>query len=79
MSARSLTVAGGVPETLWIDPSSGLPLRLEYIDGDGPSFVDYSDWRDVKGRKIAFRNTLTDGDRRFDTVQQMTVVLNQLG
>jgi predicted aspartyl protease len=65
---------GGEPETLWIDPGSGLPLRLEYLDGDGPSYVDYADWRDVKGRKIAFRNTLTDGDHRFDTVQQTTSV-----
>jgi len=65
---------GGEPETLWIDPESGLPLRLEYLDGDGPSYVDYADWHDVKGRKIAFRNTLTDGDHRFDTVQQTTSV-----
>ena len=65
---------GGEPETLWIDPSSGLPLRLEYLDGDGPSFIDYADWREVQGRKIAFRNTLSDGDHRFDTVQQTTSV-----
>lgn len=65
---------GGEPETLWIDPSTGLPLRLEYLDGDGPSYVDYSDWRDVKGRKIAFRNVITDGDHRFDTIQQTTSV-----
>ncbi len=66
---------GGEPETLWIDPASGLPLRLEYLDGDGPSFVDYSDWRDVQGRKIAFRNVVSDGDHRFDTVQQTTSVI----
>ncbi|HEY0394359.1 MAG TPA: aspartyl protease family protein [Candidatus Elarobacter sp.] len=65
---------GGEPETLWIDPKSGLPLRLEYLDGDGPTFVDYADWRDVKGRKIAFRNVISDGDHRFDTVQQTTSV-----
>jgi hypothetical protein len=65
---------GGEPETLWIDASSGVPLRLEYLDGDGPSFVDYSDWRDVDGRKIAFRSVMTDGDHRFDTVQQTTSV-----
>jgi hypothetical protein len=65
---------GGEPETLWIDPSTGLPLRLEYLDGDGPSYVDYSDWRDVKGTKIAFRNVITDGDHRFDTIQQTTSV-----
>ena len=65
-----VTADGGEPETIWIDASSGLPLRLEYLDGDGPSYVDYSDWRDVDGRKLAFRNVLTDGDHRFDTVQQ---------
>ncbi|HEY0613753.1 MAG TPA: aspartyl protease family protein [Candidatus Elarobacter sp.] len=65
---------GGEPETLWIDPASGFPLRLEYLDGDGPTFVDYADWRDVKGRKIAFRSTISDGDHRFDTVQQTTGV-----
>jgi hypothetical protein len=65
---------GGEPETLWIDPASGFPLRLEYLDGDGPTYVDYADWRDVKGRKIAFRNTITDGDHRFDTVQQTSAV-----
>lgn len=69
-----VNAAGGEPETLWIDPASGLPLRLEYLDGDGPSYVDYSDWRDVQGRKIAFRNVTTDGDHRFDTVQQTTSV-----
>jgi len=69
-----ITAEGGEPETLWIDASTGLPLRLEFLDGDGPSYVDYSDWRDVEGRKIAFRNVLTDGDHRFDTVQQTTSV-----
>ena len=69
-----VNAAGGEPETLWIDPASGLPLRLEYLDGDGPSFVDYSDWRDIQGRKIAFRNVLTDGDHRFDTVQLIASV-----
>jgi aspartyl protease len=69
-----INAKGGEPETLWIDPGSGLPLRLEYLDGDGPSYVDYSDWRDVQGRKIAFRNVLSDGDHRFDTVQQTTSV-----
>jgi predicted aspartyl protease len=69
-----VNAVGGEPETLWIDPGTGLPLRLEYLDGDGPSFVDYSDWRDVNGRKIAFRNVLTDGDHRFDTVEQTVSV-----
>lgn len=67
--------SGGEPETLWIDPASGLPLRLEYLDGDGPSYVEYGDWREVAGRKMPFREVLTDGDRRFDTVQQTTSVV----
>ncbi|HYZ16599.1 MAG TPA: aspartyl protease family protein [Candidatus Acidoferrum sp.] len=69
-----VTAVGGEPETLWIDPASGLPLREEYLDGDGSSFVDYADWRTVQGRTIAFRSTVTDGDHRFDTVEQTTSV-----
>jgi predicted aspartyl protease len=69
-----VTAPGGEPETLWIDPVSGLPLREEYLDGDGSSFVDYADWRTVQGRTIAFRSTITDGDHRFDTVEQTTSV-----
>lgn len=65
---------GGEPETLWIDRKNGLPLRLEYLDGDGPTFVDFSDWRDVQGRKIAFRTVTTDGDHEFDTVETTTSV-----
>jgi len=70
-----IRATGGEPETLWIAPGSGLPLRLEYLDGDGPSFVDYDDWREVEGRKIPFRSILTDGDHRFDTVQQTTSIV----
>ncbi|HTW83739.1 MAG TPA: aspartyl protease family protein [Candidatus Sulfotelmatobacter sp.] len=65
---------GGEPETLWIDPDSGLPVRLEYLDGDGPSYVDYGDWRMVGASRIPFRAVMTDGDHRFDTVQQTTSV-----
>jgi predicted aspartyl protease len=69
-----VSAPGGEPETLWIDPQSGLPLRLEYLDGDGPSYVDYSDWHTVHGRKIAFRSVETDGEHAFDIVQQITSV-----
>jgi len=61
---------GGEPETLWIDTQSGLPLRTEYLDGDGPTYVDLSDWRDVGGMKIAYHSVTTDGDHDFDTIQQ---------
>ena len=65
-----VTAPGGEPETLWIDAASGLPLRTEYLDGDGPTYVDSSDWRDVDGMTVAFRAVTTDGDRAFDLVQQ---------
>jgi hypothetical protein len=64
----------GEPETLWIDVTSGLLLREEYIDGDGPAYVDFSDWRDVGGLRIAFRAVTTDGNRAYDLVQQATAV-----
>jgi hypothetical protein len=65
---------GGEPETLWIDVQNGRPLRSEYLDGDGPTYVDLSDWRDVGGMQIAFHAVTTDGDHAFDTVQQTTSV-----
>ncbi len=68
---------GGDPQTLWIDVRSGLPLRTEYLDGDGPEDVDLSDWRDVSGTPIAFHAVTTDGEHAFDTTQQTTSV--QLG
>ncbi|HEY5348477.1 MAG TPA: aspartyl protease family protein [Candidatus Lustribacter sp.] len=65
-----VNAAGGEPETLWIDARNGLPLRTEYLDGDGPTYIDLSDWREVGGMKIAFRSVTTDGEHEFDTVQQ---------
>jgi predicted aspartyl protease len=61
---------GGEPETLWIDSQSDLPLRVEYLDGDGPTTIDFSDWRDVDGRRFPFKMVTSDGDRAFDVVQQ---------
>jgi hypothetical protein len=69
-----VNAAGGEPETLWIDARTGLPLRTEYLDGDGPAYVDSSDWRDVGGMKIAFRSVTTDGEHQFDTIQRTTSV-----
>lgn len=66
---------GGEPETLWIDSASGLPLRLEYLDGDGPTTVDFSDWREIGGRKYPFRSVTSDGERDYDIVEQTTSVV----
>jgi hypothetical protein len=65
---------GGEPETLWIDAQNGLPLRTEYLDGDGPTYVDLSDWREVGGMNIAFHSVTTDGEHEFDTIEQVTWV-----
>ncbi len=67
-----VNINGGEPETLWIDAENGLPLRTEYVDGDGPTYVDLSDWRTVGGMNIAFHSVTTDGEHEFDTIQQTT-------
>jgi hypothetical protein len=66
-----VNAVGGEPETLWIDAQNGLPLRTEYLDGDGPTYVDLSDWRDVGGMKLAFHSVTTDGEHAFDTIEQV--------
>jgi predicted aspartyl protease len=65
---------GGEPETLWIDTSTRLPLRVEFLDGDGPTTIDFSDWREVSGRRFPFRMVTSDGERQFDIVQQTTSI-----
>ena len=69
-----VNASGGEPETLWIGVDDGLPARTEYVDGDGATFVDLSDWRTVNGQKIAFRSVTTDGDHVFDLVEQTAQV-----
>ncbi len=70
----AVAAEGGEPETLWIGVDDGLPLRTEYVDGDGTTEVDLSDWRTVDGQKIAFRSVTTDGDHAFDLIEQTTQV-----
>jgi hypothetical protein len=70
----TVNAAGGDPETLWIGVDDGLPVRTEYVDGDGTTSVDVSDWRTVDGQRIAFRSVTTDGDHAFDLVEQTTQV-----
>jgi predicted aspartyl protease len=66
--------AGGEPETVWIDVSTGLLMRIEYLDGDGSTTIDFSDWRTIAGRRFPFRLVTSDGDRAFDVVQQTTSI-----
>lgn len=69
-----VNAVGGEPETLWIDTESGLPARLEYLDGDGPTTVDFSDWRTVGGQRFPFKSVTSDGDHAFDVVEVTTSV-----
>jgi hypothetical protein len=69
-----VTADGGSPETLWIGVDDGLPARTEYLDGDGTTAVDLSDWRTVDGQRIAFRSVTSDGDHAFDLTEQTTRV-----
>ncbi len=65
---------GGEPETLWIDTQTGLPLRVEYLDGDGPTTIDFSDWHEVGGHRFPFKMVTSDGERQFDVEQQTTAL-----
>jgi hypothetical protein len=69
-----VNAAGGDPETLWIGVADGVPLRTEYVDGDGTTEVDLSDWRTIDGQKIAFHSVTTDGAHAFDLIEQTTRV-----
>lgn len=65
---------GGEPETLWIDTLTGLPLRVEYLDGDGPTTIDFADWREIDGHRFPFKMVTSDGERQFDVVEQTTTI-----
>ena len=63
---------GQPPVELYFDKQSGLLVRMvRYVDsplGSNPTEIDYSDYRDVAGIKIAFRWTASRPQGRF-TVQ----------
>lgn len=65
---------GGEPETLWFDSKSGLIVRLEYLDGDGPTTVDLLDYRPSDGVLVAYKTVTSDGDTAFDIIETTTTV-----
>lgn len=67
-----VTADAGDPETLWIDVRDGLPLRTEYVDGDGVTTIDNADWHEVGKTKVPFRTVTSDGKHEFDVVAQTT-------
>jgi hypothetical protein len=72
--ALDVTADGGEPETLYLDASTYLPLRVAYDDDDGRTTVDLSDWRTIGGHRFAFKSVESDGDRAFDVTQLTTSV-----
>ncbi len=58
----------GLPVKLYFDPASGMLVRLVYYAntpvGVVPTQIDYSDYRDVSGVKMAFHWTVTWTDGR---------------
>ena len=69
-----VTANQGSAETVYIDATTFLPARFAYVDGDGMTTVDPSDWRTVEGHAVAYRSVVSDGERAFDLVQTTTDV-----
>ncbi len=68
--ALDVTAPGGETQTLYLDASTWLPLRIAYDEDDGRRTVDLSDWRTVEGRRYPFLTVSSDGDRAFDVTQK---------
>jgi hypothetical protein len=66
--ARVFVAPAGNGAKLYFDSASGLLVRqVRYVDtavGVIPTRIDYSDYRDVAGVKIAFRRVVTWTDGR---------------
>jgi len=61
-----ITTQKGVVIKLYFDPTTGLPLRDEFPNGDSLEVSDYSDYRDVNGVKQPFETRLTIGDEVYE-------------
>ena len=63
MPAIEIALAGTTPLTLIFDPATALIVKTRYVSAgaaDGRAAVEeeYSDYRDVRGLKIAFKMQL---------------------
>ncbi len=59
----------GEPETVAIDKQTWLVDRIEYIEGDGPFTINFSDYRVIDGVMLPFVAVESDGDHFFDITQ----------
>lgn len=61
-----VTPPGGDPQTVSIDDATHMIDRIAFVEGDGVETQTYSDYRVVDGALIAYRETDSNGDVRFD-------------
>jgi len=54
---------GSLAVTLFIDKKTKLVTRMSYTDAGQTETDDFSDYRDVKGIKVAFKRTSTTSGR----------------
>ena len=65
---------GALAVTLFIDKKTKLVTRMSYTDAGQTETDDFSDYRDIKGIKVAFkRNSATSGRNTALTVDKVEV------
>jgi len=64
--------SGEPPVRLYFSKNSGLLVRMvRYVDsplGRNPTQIDYSDYRDIDGTKVAFRRTVSQPQGKYTLV-----------
>lgn len=70
-----VSAPGGDPEQIDIDPQRWLPVRLQYVQGDGVVSIDLGDWRTVAGEAYSFQSTISNGTHAYDLVETLTRVV----
>lgn len=59
---------GGREVTMYLDKTTGLPVRQEQPQQERTQTTTFSDWRDVDGLKLAFQFRQSTGDPKYDAV-----------
>ncbi len=65
---------GGRPFEAWFDAATGLLDRTVETASNETRTVFYSDYRDVSGLKLPFRQHSTNGEARYDTIVEVDSV-----
>ena len=67
-SALRIVPDGGRVFTVFFDPATGLPVRMEQPEQDRVRTIYFSDWRAVDGVLVAFKQRQTTGDPKYDAL-----------